>query len=571
MKSFRNFKTINKILSLILLMAFFLVLVGFTGYYISEKLGEEINVIHSQHLLAIKWLNGARAENRAAEALILTLLVTRDPNQEQMSVDDLKRRENASNELLNQFGQVQLSAQEREIMTKITEGLRAYQAYCQKTAEMALLKQKQEAYSYYQLNAAQHIKQVNVLLEYLSDYHAVEADKKKLESGQLISFANKLIIGLTTGAVILAFILGCSIARMIAKPLALMVVGVKEVACGNLIVKSLEVDSKDEIGELAAGFNTMYGNLHSLVNQVVQTAEQVVALSEELTASTEQSAVSTHHVANTISEIAQGAVQQVKDINSAVAMVEQLSVSISQIAENTSTITDKALVTANTAHNGRNAIEAAIKQMISIVHSVTNSSGVIVKLENHSKQIGQIIDTISGIAGQTNLLALNAAIEAARAGEQGRGFAVVAEEVRRLAEQSNAAAKQIAVIIAEIQSDTANAVGVMNAQTREVTTGTEVVNAAGQSFEEIAELINQMSAQVQTSSAAICQMASASQQIVTSINYVDKICRQSSSQTQTVSDASQEQAAALEQITKASQEMTQLAEALQNSISQFCI
>jgi len=552
-------------------MAFFLVLVGFTGYYISEKLGEEINVIHSQHLLAIKWLNGARAENRAAEALILTLLVTRDPNQEQMSVDDLKRRENASNELLNQFGQVQLSAQEREIMTKITEGLRAYQAYCQKTAEMALLKQKQEAYSYYQLNAAQHIKQVNVLLEYLSDYHAVEADKKKLESGQLISFANKLIIGLTTGAVILAFILGCSIARMIAKPLALMVVGVKEVACGNLIVKSLELDSKDEIGELAAGFNTMYGNLHSLVNQVVQTAEQVVALSEELTASTEQSAVSTHHVANTISEIAQGAVQQVKDINSAVAMVEQLSVSISQIAENTSTITDKALVTANTAHNGRNAIEAAIKQMISIVHSVTNSSGVIVKLENHSKQIGQIIDTISGIAGQTNLLALNAAIEAARAGEQGRGFAVVAEEVRRLAEQSNAAAKQIAVIIAEIQSDTANAVGVMNAQTREVTTGTEVVNAAGQSFEEIAELINQMSAQVQTSSAAICQMASASQQIVTSINYVDKICRQSSSQTQTVSDVSQEQAAALEQITKASQEMTQLAEALQNSISQFCI
>lgn len=571
MKNFRNFKTINKILSLILLMAFFLALVGFTGYYISEKLGEEISVIHSKHLLSIKWLNAARAENRAAEALILTLLVTRDPNQEQVSFDDLKRRENASNELLNQFSQTQLSSQEQEIMIKVMDGLRTYQAYCQKTAEMALLKQKQEAYAYYQLNAAQHIKQVNVLLEYLSDYHAVEADKKKLESGKLIYFTNKLIIGLTVGAVILAFIFGWSIARMIAKPLALMVAGVKEVACGNLVGRSLEVNSKDEIGELAAGFNTMNTNLRRLINQVVQTAEQVVALSEELTASTEQSAVSTNHVANTISEVAQGAVEQVKDINSAVAMVEQLSVSINQITANTSTITDKALLTAKTAQNGRKAIEAAILQMTSIVHSVTNSSGVIVKLETHSKHIGQIIDTISGIAGQTNLLALNAAIEAARAGEQGRGFAVVAEEVRHLAEQSNVAAKQIAAIIAEIQSDTANAVGVMNAQTREVTAGTEVVNAAGESFEEIVKLVNQMSAQVQASSAAIRQMASASQQIVASVNYVDKICRQSSEQTQIVSDASREQAAALDQITMASQEMTQLAEALQNSISRFCI
>jgi len=111
----------------------------------------------------------------------------------------------------------------------------------------------------------------------------------------------------------------------------------------------------------------------------------------------------------------------------------------------------------------------------------------------------------------------------------------------------------------------------MNAQTHEVTAGTDVVNIAGQSFEDIVKLVNQMSDQVQTSSAAIRQMASASQQIVASVNYVEKICRQSSDQTQTVSDASQEQAAALGQITMTSQEMAQLAEELQTSISRFCV
>jgi len=239
MNNFRNFKTMNKILCLLVLMTFFLLLIGFAGYYVSEKLGKEITIMYNKHLLSIKWLNVARAENRATEALILGLMVTRDPTQEQMSLDDLKRREVTIDDLLNQFSQTQLSSQEQEVITKVMGELRAYREHGQRTAQMALRKQKPEAYAYYQLNAAQHIKQVNVLLEYLSDYQSAEADKKKLESEQLINFTNKLIIGLTTAAVLLAFAFGWSIARMIAYPLTLIVAGVKEVACGNLVVQNL--------------------------------------------------------------------------------------------------------------------------------------------------------------------------------------------------------------------------------------------------------------------------------------------------------------------------------------------
>lgn len=135
--------------------------------------------------------------------------------------------------------------------------------------------------------------------------------------------------------------------------------------------------------------------------------------------------------------------------------------------------------------------------MSQIDGTVTSSARVVAKLGERSKEIGQIVDTISGIAGQTNLLALNAAIEAARAGEQGRGFAEVADEVWKLAEQSQETAKKIETLIGDIQADTDTAVMAMNSGTLEVKTGAEVVNTAGAAFRGIAELINEVSSQVQ--------------------------------------------------------------------------
>jgi len=188
-----------------------------------------------------------------------------------------------------------------------------------------------------------------------------------------------------------------------------------------------------------------------------------------------------------------------------------MSAGIQQVATNTNLVAGKSAQAAETAKEGGKSVEKAVNQMTKIEQTVNNSSQVVATLGARSKEIGQIVDTISGIAGQTNLLALNAAIEAARAGEQGRGFAVVADEVRKLAEQSHDAAKRISTLISEIQGDTDKAVVAMSEGTREVKIGTEVVTTAGNAFRERAILVTEVSNQVKEISAAIQQMAGGSQ------------------------------------------------------------
>lgn len=368
---------------------------------------------------------------------------------------------------------------------------------------------------------------------------------------------------------ILALALGWFIARMIANPLGEIVANVQEVANGNFAIKEVKMKSKDEVGLLGIALNTMTKNLSVLIKQVSESAEQVASSSEELTATAEYSAQGTSQIAVSISEIATGAEQQVAAIDETSSIVEQMSDGIQQIAARVTTVMVTANKTANASQDGSKAITTAVEQMNNIEKTVTYSAEVIKKLGHHSDEIGEIVATISGIAGQTNLLALNAAIEAARAGEQGRGFAVVAEEVRKLAEQSSDAAKKIAELIGEVQGDTNKAVSAMDAGTTEVKVGTKVVTAAGQAFTEIATLILQVSDQVEGISAAIQQMASGSQQIVSSVREVDKIGKNVACQTQTVSAATEEQSASVEEIAASSENLAKMAQDLQSAVSKF--
>ncbi|MCE5287263.1 MAG: methyl-accepting chemotaxis protein [Pelosinus sp.] len=390
-----------------------------------------------------------------------------------------------------------------------------------------------------------------------------EANHKNL----MVSISFSVGIGLLT--LILAIFIASYISKRIAAPIVAIAENVQHVAEGNLRVEDLSYHDHGEIGVLAASFNSMKANIKQLINEVSTAAGQVAESSEQLTASSEQTALSTSQVAASISDVAANTNKQAIEVNHAADIIGQMSRSIQQVTDSVRDAVDISVQTAAAANAGEAAVGGAISQMASIERTVADSANVIAKLGSCSQEIGQIVNTISAIAAQTNLLALNAAIEAARAGEQGRGFSVVAEEVRKLAEQSQEASQQIAVLISQIQTDTEMAVKAMQSGTAEVKNGTAVVTAANTTFNEIAELISRVSSQISSISAATAELSGGSQSIVSAIHTIEDASKGVADETQTVSAASQQQSAAMQEIASSSQNLSELALKLKKTIANF--
>lgn len=221
------------------------------------------------------------------------------------------------------------------------------------------------------------------------------------------------------------------------------------------------------------------------------------------------------------------------------------------------------------AKEGHAAVANSMNAMAKMATQMTASSKVVETLGERSKEIGNIVEAISGIAEQTNLLALNAAIEAARAGEAGRGFAVVADEVRKLAEQSGTAAQNISAIITGIQDDTAHAMQAMEKGNEEVQAGTKIVEKTGEVFSTMEKHIDTLYSQIQQSLSRMAAAEQATAKITSSIQEASSFSRDMANNAQSVSAATEEQAAMINDITDASESLANLAQQLQNDVTQF--
>lgn len=376
----------------------------------------------------------------------------------------------------------------------------------------------------------------------------------------ILGLLNMLVI-----AVVLYFFIGHLI-----KSLKSLTQGSIALADGDLTKRvELKKKSQDEIGHLARVFNNMADNLNLIIKQVLDSSKQMVVSSQELTASSEQSTQAANQVADAVTTTAQMAERQSESVEKALTIVEEMSGSLQQVADNARTVADFSRKSAGTADEGSIAVKKAVEQMEHIEETVRSLAQIINKLGIRSNEIGQIIDTIAEIAEQTNLLALNAAIEAASAGEHGRGFAVVADEVRKLAEQSQAATKNITSLINEIQTDTEQAVTAMEQGTEEVVKGTEVVNTAGNTLEDISNLVKEVVTLTEEGTQAVEQIAANSQNIVTAVEEIDEMSKNISTETQMVSAASEEQLATMEEIAGSSESMNKMAEDLETAVSKF--
>ena len=567
MSWFKNLTVKEKFACLVVVVLACQLLSGFFAIYYFAKISQDTDEIHRQMSKAIV-ISDLAFRGQQVTTIMLDLTTTADSSKAQADIRRLGQLVQENGEIIGNFSKQPLNPAEKEQFDSLIDAVQRTAPAISKTMQLATEGKRQEAYSEFTRNVAENFDIINANLSRLAAYASQEADNKLTESVHSRYVSYLLLAVVLVIAVILSGGIAWYIARTIITPLRLLVDRTQEVAAGNLAVSSLALGS-DEIGRLSGEFDVMVESLRTLVKHINQASEHMAASSEEMTAGAGQSAQAAQQVAGAICDVAAAAVTQVQAAHSAGDAVENMAGSIRQIAGNTGDVATMAEQTANVAAEGCQAAQTAIRQMANAKSVVNNSVQAVSELGERSREIGQIVDVIANIAGQTNLLALNAAIEAARAGEQGRGFAVVAEEVRNLAEQSQKAAKQIALLIGQIQGDTAKAVASMDSGNREVNLGTEAVNAAGDLFGKIQTLINQVSKQIQGISTAIQQLAVNSQQIVAAVKEIDRSSKDTSDRAETVSAATEQQAAAMGEIADSSQLLAKMAEELRGSIQQF--
>ena len=336
-----------------------------------------------------------------------------------------------------------------------------------------------------------------------------------------------------TLAILLAVGLGIAtayyIVRSINVPLREIEESANKMAQGDMTIEDIKIRSKDEIGHLAEAFNIMKNNFKNTLDQLIETANHLIDVAGGLNDQAQQTATGATETATTMNEIA--------------ATVEQVSSNIQEVA----TVSDTAAKHANAGNDGLIKVNSQIQ---TITHSTNEVAQVIQRLNQNSLEIGKIVNMITGIADQTNLLALNAAIEAARAGEQGRGFAVVAEEVRKLAEQSATATKEIARLIKDIQKETQLAVQKIEQDNREVAAGGAVIQDVSHTFQEIITSVQGLTSQIQ-------QIASATQQMSAGV--------------QNVAASTEEQTAAMEEVTSTAESLNKVSDDLKDLVGHFKI
>ena len=244
---------------------------------------------------------------------------------------------------------------------------------------------------------------------------------------------------------------------------------------------------------------------------------------------------------------------------------------ISLINNNILTVHDYSLNQASVASNGEKAVQKTKQQVEQINETNLAASEMIFYLGDKSKEIGSIINLISGIADQTNLLALNAAIEAARAGEHGRGFAVVAEEVRKLAEQSNQSANQIRSLINEIQVGIENSVQSMESGRIAIEKGMALSNDAEKAFVEINQSVVSLRDKIGTVSEILERLNLHTGEVSDVVDLTVTLIQKTSETTQNVAAATEEQNASMQEISSSAQSLTDLSEEMRISLGKFII
>jgi methyl-accepting chemotaxis protein len=540
MKWFNDLKIGTKLISFSLFMAFVAAMIGLVAIVNLRAIQRADNHTFEYGTSGIIDLEQMSSSFHRARLALLNLTIAKTPEDQRKYASRIKELYNGLESGAERFKNTLESKDEHDRFDRYVSAYRTYVPLRERVIELSLAGRAQEGTAIMRSEGQKAADDLKNAIDELIAMKTAGARQAAEENQQLVSSAIATMLVILGIGAALAVGLGIFSSRLIGTSLRNLATEADALAAGDLTVV-IPVTSKDEIGQLSLALRKMVESLRQAIGQVGEASASVASASSEISSSTEQ--------------MAAGAQEQTSQAAEVASAVEEMTKTIVENSKNASNTAETARQAKSAAEEGGKVVEETVVGMKRIAEVVNRSAETVKTLGKSSDQIGEIIGVIDDIADQTNLLALNAAIEAARAGEQGRGFAVVADEVRKLAERTTKATKEIAGMIKTIQTDTTGAVASMEEGTREVDNGIKLADKAGAALQEIVSMIQNLTDMVAQIAAASEEQSSASEQI--------------SKNVEAISTVTGETASGVQQIARAAEDLNRLTENLQSLVGKF--
>ena len=400
-----------------------------------------------------------------------------------------------------------------------------------------------------------------------TEWFAIAAYPKQVALQSAYDMVENSIV-VTVLMIILFMLIGLYLTKKALSPLQELAQGVAIVAQGDL-THTVVKHRHDELNHVALAFNSMTGSLRGIVHSVKESSALVLESTDNVAATSEQSRVGSIQVAESVEKIAAQIAEQGKETKTTEDVLQRLVGITVDVADRIGQAAVSSDECSLAAAEGQEIMNQTVNKMGNIKELVGGTAKIVGVLGESAKEIGAITGMISQIASQTNLLALNAAIEAARAGEAGKGFAVVADEVRKLAEQSAGAAKDISVLIQRIQGQTSGCIREMQQSVAEVEAGLTMAEQSGVSFEKIVVAVEHVQLQAHRIMAETTSQVDLCKEAMAALASISSLATQNTNGAHEIAAVCQEQAAASQEITFSIERLHGMSYQLESLVSRF--